>query len=430
MLKPPYGTIHIMIEYPDSEIYKKVFHGFPALSTLNAYTTDSAIKKEQRVKFESNEVRNPGLTTNITMDFKELNLLNKERVSIANKIQKDYKDLYIYALEKQQLTADMILASSTRNWEQFINVNRTFYGDYDTDIWNYSLYRLEKLLKERKGISKYEKSIKYLGENINIKYDKKKALDIESIINKPLSIETITEIKSITKREINIPAGEKFNSEEMRKIFSNALIEYNIDEKWQVEIHPDYEGFTIDPSTKRVYIPNNKEYSSARVQRLIPHEIGVHVQRKQNNDRNATLRILKRNCFSNTSEEGLATLVETVLNLNKPDQYISFMSIGLVLGLDGTKRDFRDLYELLINIYYLKDDDYKTDDAWTSCIKTFLGTDYNTKGVCYFRRKGYLQDYIYTKKYLLQNPDSVKDIFKFKYDYLNKTVSKAFQRYL
>lgn len=419
-----------MNKYPDSELYKEVFGDLPILSLLEIFTTQAEVKSAQKEKFEKNLIRNPEIATEISFDLINYEKLLKSKYEIVNGINESYIGLYKNALHKLELQLEIARASQANDWKLFKTANINLYGDYSIDLWNYSLFRLEEDIQKAEMSGEFNEEAAYLKKQINIRYDVESASSIKRIVDTPLKSETVKDIKSITQKGVKIPNKSEFTSKEMLVIFKRAVKVYGLNDSWKVTIHPDFEGFTVYPGIKAIYVPNNRVYTKERVLRLITHEIGVHAQRKDFNNNNATLKILRRDAYNNTTEEGLATLVEVSLRLSNTEQYISYLLVGLALGLDGTKRDFRDIYEILIRINIIRNGKANSNDVWTSCIKTFLGTDYSTKGVCYFRRKSYFQDFINVKRYLLKYPKAVPTIFKYKYDFLNEEIASLFKPYL
>jgi hypothetical protein len=405
----------------DSQLYEEVFKQ-PNLSLIAGFKSKRENKLKQQKLFETNQIRNPKLTHYNLVDYDIDKVISFYEDILSKEIQSEYNSLYQSAI-RNLLTSQKILRTSMQSdWTKFMEHNFVYFGKVDNGLWSFTQYQLEKLLDEAEEYPDLKTPIEYLRDHIDFKYNKSIVLEIEGELNQELPESIIRNIQLRCESRNSIKENSSYTTQEMIPIFENALEEYRILD-WDIELDNNYEGITVSSSKRIVYLPKNKSYEGSYLKRLIPHEIGVHVQRSFNSYQ-SNYQIIKYGRLSNLEEEGLAKVVENTLYESKSEISTSFLAVGLALGMDGTKRDFRDLYEILIRYYQILNTTRQKEiniknQAWSRSIKTYMGTDYKTPGVCFLRTKGYLEKELYTRQYLLKNQDSFEFIMNNKYDYLN-----------
>jgi hypothetical protein len=102
------------------------------------------------------------------------------------------------------------------------------------------------------------------------------------------------------------------------------------------------------------------------------------------------------------------------------------MGIALICGVDGTKRNFRDIYEFFVQYFTLQ----RTDDggeelsiqdlAWRRTVKLFRGTTGQNAGFCFTKDLVYADGYIDIVQALLDHPTEENRLFAGKYDPANE----------
>jgi len=105
------------------------------------------------------------------------------------------------------------------------------------------------------------------------------------------------------------------------------------------------------------------------------------------------------------------------------------LAISLACGLDGKKRDFREVFEIMQKFYYFQSlangvlpEQAKTSSnnkAWTRCVRTFRGTDCSTKGKCYTKDIAYAEGNIGVWDVISKNPGMLAHVDIGKFDPTN-----------
>lgn len=131
----------------------------------------------------------------------------------------------------------------------------------------------------------------------------------------------------------------------------------------------------------KYYEPLNR----SRLQRVVAHEVGVHVQR-------SLLHVLHQ---SDVAEEGVAVMVEQLLGQTyRASRTLRYIAAALAWGADGRSRTFRETHELLWRSYTIvggHDDVTAKRLAFRECARVFRGGIPEVAGAAYVKDKVYLE---------------------------------------
>lgn len=220
---------------------------------------------------------------------------------------------------------------------------------------------------------------------------------------------------------------EELDAHQIVSILNKALSNIGA-EGWTSEIsNGSRTAICVMNRKKTVQVPKTRKIPSLVIGKLIAHEICTHVYRSTVAE-HSPLQLLRYGLEHYLmAEEGLATATEQILSgkwkdFSGEDKYFA---IGLVQGLDGTKRDFRAIYEIMKEYYFLKfpskDSAALKEKAWKLCVRIFRGTPSNQKGVCYTKDIIYREGNIKIWQLLIENPAMYPHLFLGKYDPTNST---------
>ena len=220
----------------------------------------------------------------------------------------------------------------------------------------------------------------------------------------------------------------RYNAAQCKAILEQVLISDGLAEKgWSIVINEESIIVSTYPKRKIIYIPSNIAYTAEEIRRiLIGHEIKAHAWRYENAllTKNQTLE--EGTAASADIEEGLGILIECAIsgNLDNPsldrarDRYIT---AGLALGVDGVKRDAREVYEILWRMFVLRGNSEggSVEDqeaaakqvAYTHIENAFRGTSFTRKGVIYTKLKIYYEGLIKNAKFFKENINDIAEAF-------------------
>lgn len=295
----------------------------------------------------------------------------------------------------------------------FMRYSIFIYGKPSLDIFRFTLSSIKSEIESGLNSSNQETV-----EVANLLFKSINFPDIAPLISNP-SEELFRNAAEVTEKELgdlinieNISKSTGITSLEAQNIFMEALNKLNA-YGWNVIIDEQSSRKAIHVSQEdmQVVIPAGREFSINQIKSLIFHEIGTHVARRLNGER-SKLRLLGIGLDRYKDDEGIATMREQVL---KPEfgSYAGLdghLAISLACGLDGIKRNFRQVFEILFLYYKLRDlnkspnvqndkindiEKKAKESAYSRCIRTFRGTDCRIPGVCFtkdiFYREGNIE---------------------------------------
>lgn len=238
-------------------------------------------------------------------------------------------------------------------------------------------------------------------------------------------------------QDIYIDETKEYDAEEIKSIFEKALKNISAQDLFHVEcIHTATTAISVSQEKSIVKIPSSRVVSGTKLVYILGHEIGVHVARRvRGESSNISLLGLGLDGYL-SAEEGITSVWREAYygymkDFSKPEAY--YLAIGLALGLDGIPRNFREVFQILREIYLFrslkKRKNFESsvlkaeEDAWNRCIRIFRGTDCATKGVAYTKDQCYFLGNIKMKEYMTkiwQSGEDLPDLFQGKYDPTNE----------
>ncbi|MDP4038760.1 MAG: DUF1704 domain-containing protein, partial [bacterium] len=300
------------------------------------------------------------------------------------------KQIYRWKINEKLAQLGMMKAAAEGNMRRFERYNGFVYGEPDEDIFAFSVGRI------REDASK-NPDLAWAAKDLLETYPKIENLDVSLP-----SEETINYVREVTKRELSKiteiePFEGKIDAEQIVEIFNRVIGKLGLQDEWRVVVeNTSRTGISINQEEKAAKIPQSRELTQKSLEGLIAHEISTHVQRRINGE-GSKLKLLGLGLDRYlTGEEGVATMRQQVIGQENIDEFAGLdyhLGISFARGLDGEKRDFRGVFEVLEKknyFYNLKKGQGKDkakqmarNTAYNSCVRIFRGTDCKTKGVCF-----------------------------------------------
>ncbi len=416
---------------------------FGSFESFVYYRGDETYRAQQKQQFLSGEIENPSfdypLIKEEDLNKKEGELTNLKKDVLQNEPNEVVKQTYRWKLNEKIAELRMLRATKNNDMRKFQKYSEYIYGKPQFEIFAYTINNINKEI---------EKSLNSTDENI-----KKTALELKSMLPQNLSVEKVSELPN---QEIVNKVQEKttqiaesltgfskpkegdqiflelpFTNEEISDAFQNALGTLKADD-WKIIQGGESQSFSVNQEKKEVTVPKERQLSVDRLQALIVHEIGTHVARRLQGER-SQLQILGLGLDRyDTGEEGAATVREQALEgkVNDFRGLDGHLAISLASGIDGKKRDFKQVYEILEKYYLL--DELKSgknlekattgaqNKAYDRCFRTFRGTDCKTPGACFTKDIVYREGNIGTWNAIKENEDILVKLSIGKWDPANK----------
>ena len=219
-----------------------------------------------------------------------------------------------------------------------------------------------------------------------------------------------------------------YNAGQCRDILEKVLAEDGLAAKgWTIVINEASIIAATYPKQKIIYIPATIAYTADEIRRiLIGHEIKAHAWRYENALLTGNQILEEGTSTSADIEEGLGILIECAIagSLDNPsldrarDRYIT---AGLALGVDGVKRDAREVYEVLWRMFVIREalknptttiDEFAAKQvAYTHIENAFRGTSFARKGVIYTKLKIYYEGLVKNADFFREYGDDIQEAF-------------------
>lgn len=438
---------------------KKWFAEFAEIGGFQPHSlleVSSKARESQKAAFLTGEILNPSFSYE-KLDAGELVVSEKVLLDLKQRIKTEeenptVKQLYLWKINEKIAEARMLQATLSGNMRNFARYNRFIYGNPDKAVFTHTLTSLTQELGEAKQ-----------SPDIDLQ---KAAIELEAVLPKVDLAENENEITPppenvfLALREsvrgefenlIGLTDAEKkkYSSEDLKQIFEEALREIGIEQGWEVMVDKAKVVIGVDSAESQIGIPPEKIYLLRRVKNLLVHEIGIHVKRNLEGGK-SKLKLLSLGLDRYTrGEEGIATLTGNLAE--NPKEFGGYemldrqLAIGLGVGIDGKKRDFRGAFEIMQKYYFfqemqncanLKNPEKQAerkakaltkscDKAWLRCYRSFRGSDCETPGVCFAKDIAYAEGNIATWYLLGKNQELLGKLTLGKFDQTNPRHLKA-----
>ncbi len=223
-------------------------------------------------------------------------------------------------------------------------------------------------------------------------------------------IETVMDLKQTLEGEYAdllalVPyknGNETLSLEEAAVLFEQAHAERMTG--WSVHVVPGKSNIESRQSEKATLIGDKRKLlTGMKAVQLLLHENGIHVERRLRGD-NLGDPLLSGIGLAGYGdiEEGLGVAMEEIYEGKTRDsgtQY--YFALGMARGLDGTTRDFRDVFEIAWRreaLREVKNGQISEEaiakvrnKAYTQCVRIFRGTPCDIPGVVYTKDQAYFK---------------------------------------
>lgn len=177
----------------------------------------------------------------------------------------------------------------------------------------------------------------------------------------------------------NIRYKKSVSSKRLRKAMEEALVEQGLDD-WRVEA-TERKLASVYPAEKKIKINKKGKFTENALNRLVVHEIGVHVLRAANGYRQPFKIFALGLPGYLSTEEGLTSYFEEVSGNSDEEKMRDYA--GRVIAVESVCKNlsFKQTFERL------KEYGFRDGQAWRLAIRAHRGG-------------GYIKDHVYLKGYL------------------------------
>jgi len=388
---------------------------FEELSLLNG---NAEYRKQQKEEFIKGNIENPTLDypklETFDFDSKEQALLTLKKKILAEEKNEVVKQVYRWKLNERIAQLRALEATRDGNDHRALRYSKFIFGGPEKEIYEHTIFQIKNVVDEKMFSSDSDISSAAMR------------------LNKELFEIFMNNENTINPKEYNIPDlqstkdGPEYSAEEIKVAFDEYLRKNNL-EDWIIVVNPETTKILVRQENKSVNIPVDKKLSQLELEALIEHELGTHALRREKGER-SKLRLLGFGLDRYLKgEEGVATYKEQQIKGSKGFRGLDYhFAISLALGIDGEKRDFRKVFEILKDYHFINSKkekgvalNFARDEAWNDCVRIFRGTTCKTPGACLTRDIVYREGNIGVWNVVKNNPEEAKRFSVGKYDPAN-----------
>ncbi|MFC1633165.1 tyrosine/phenylalanine carboxypeptidase domain-containing protein [Patescibacteria group bacterium] len=426
-----------IIPRSEQALDERWFAKFKDVSIFQAYeyyVGDPEERAEQKEAFINNEVDNP------TLDYPKLDLeslqehegylVEFKKDLLLNEANENIRQIYRWKVNEKIAENRMMQASVNGDMRHFERYSKFVYGEPSPEIFAGVINMIREQAQSNLGSSNKELdeiSQRVLAQLPDFPEAKTIALPSQKAIDSAYG-KTILELGDLVQIS---EEQEEYDAKEMKEIFQAALNNIEVND-WNVVVSEQNKAtMSVDQESKQVLIPKNKKVTFEKLKGLLAHEIGTHIVRRKKGER-SRLKLLSLGLDRyEKGEEGLSTMAEQALSGNMQDYagIVGHLSIGLAKGIGGKPKDFRQLFNVMTDIYTMnrlaegknleKAQDLARKRAWNNCVRVFRGTDCKTPGVVFTKDIIYREGNIGVWDVLGKNPEEQMRFTVGKYDPAN-----------
>lgn len=378
---------------------------------------EKGARENQKKDFILGVCENPTLDypdlEKINVDQKEQDLLELKKDILEQEDNETIKQVYRWKINAKIAELRMLKETKSGNNRRFLRYSEFIYGKPEKEIFDYTMNQIKKVIDNK--IKDPNESLQIAAQRLSDELGSYIQDETGSLAELKYSMKKSSESGNFAKTE--------YGAEEIKIAFEQALEKYKLS-GWEILIDNAHSAISVRQANKTVYIPSDRKMNEKKLTALIEHEIGTHVLRRENGER-SKLKLLGLGLDRYLKgEEGIATYEEQkIAGANEFAGFEGHLAISLALGMDGKKRNFREVYEILKDYYFInskKEESeaiaYAENTAWSRCVRTFRGTTCDTPGFCLTRDIVYREGNVGVWNVIKNNPEEVKRFSVGKYD--------------
>ncbi len=207
----------------------------------------------------------------------------------------------------------------------------------------------------------------------------------------------LKEAKNILKTDEE-EVWKRYSRLSTTKKFMDNLVLRRFD--WKVKEKEVVAGAAFNTKNKTLFINRNRDFSESDVKRLIVHEIGTHITRAENSNKNKYKMFKFGFPGYLETEEGLAAYNEYKAGLLSPRILRNYAGRVLANHL-SLKNSFNTVYNHLLGYF-------PRDDAWTLTLRSKRGLSDTSKPGAFTKDHIYLKGFLKVKSFAENGGDMEK----------------------
>ncbi|MCA9365802.1 DUF1704 domain-containing protein [Candidatus Kaiserbacteria bacterium] len=391
---------------------------------LHSYRLSKDFLDNQYNLFISDQVRNPEvqpfLYSESDVRLAQDRLIELRSMILQEEQEKSISQAYIRNIDFKLKELNMLMASLAVDCVAFKKANQSLYDSLQQEVVDDILYKLNT-----KYNSFFPKATPV--ENLQKLRSKISTLPLENF-STLLPFDTL-----------DVDKSSLYQANTVCAMWSEVLAE--VAPAWKCELSDEFQHMHVNIRKRLVSIPNKAKFRGSRINKMLFHEIGTHVLRRENGKK-SKLQLLSIGLDNyQPAEEGLSIMMEQIVggsfkDFGGLDKYLALMiAKGYV---DGIERDFRDTFIMLRDYFVArKRVRHNSDDAtrianeraWAICWRIFRGGKPEIPGCCFMKDKIYREGNILMWNLFINNNKHFSNVSAGKFNPADSQHRKLVEKY-
>lgn len=375
----------------------------PVVPMVKYLGLDETERLQQRELFCSGVVRNPQFSyPELDGEKLRVTLMKLGKIEVPSELPQAVRELVADKIDHTRTVTQMLIATADGRYDEHLVLSGEAYGTPDeATFW---------------GIVKRQ-SVPGLKLPSDVVTTHPPGDNVVSFVSRQVYQQYQPVLDMITDESYDAAGIEAALNQVV------SLYPVLVEDGWKAEINPSKGSLTIINDTQTIAVPPDRYMDRLELACRAVHEVLTHALRRSNGKR-SSLKMLQLGFPEYIEgEDGLALFREGGLrgNVEEFDRWDYYLSVGLALGLDGTSRDFRDVYDIMAALYgQTMPAEQAAEKAFERCYRVFRGTDGQQTGTCNTKDIGYYTGCQRMWSWLPFNQDEWRRLDVGKYDPTNE----------
>lgn len=403
---------------------------FGVVKILEGDAEQHAIQKKL---FLNNDIENPKFTyphISPVVLLKEMEslkalekkILNTEKNQIVLKV---YQERILYRLDTLQL----LIAIEKKDSDLFLFFVERVFGMPTKKAYEETIDSLHRFLEDAEKNVKEDffeiiaAAKKFLPQKSEMEKRFVITDEMREKVRHPILVECKNIFDFFTQHE-----EAQYKAAEITDILKIALDSFGLYDWKIVTRKKNSVSIFLDHTKKTIYIPEHIQKSKDELFAVIIHEIYSHILRHEHGA-SSPLQLLGFGIIDwYHAEEGIAVVREEALFPNICDlrRLLLHAGISFGIGMDGVKRNFREVYDFIFLFFSIEAGVqkksiadahiYAREKAWNTTVRIFRGTQNQEKGVVFTKDISYREGRLNIWEVVRDYPEEIARFNRGKYN--------------
>lgn len=422
------NTVNRKLSRPDDTTWYQVFRPLPLRQPHHYFDESKDTRSKQKKYFLEQKIPVPHLDRPLVFSQDLAATMRPLQAFLAQINQSKTVSLQ-YSLYQRRIRElidgfKLVQASKDNDWNGWQLLNEKLYGPIDRDIfwgvYGYFQRQAEQVQAHsdttEAQISAADYFLSKVSADVNIPWYRPQE-EIFMALRRQVQAD-LAQLESIVQPQT------MFNADEVCLVFEKVFKAFGIDDVWEVKKNqtPTQATLRVNRQNRQMIIPAHFTCNRKKLLAILVHEVGIsprfagHILRSHNGQQTNFKLLAAGLDHYNIGEEGICILWEqlTLGEYAQDRKMLLYFLLGMITGVDGTKRGFAEIFTLVQSYYQWKFPQLSIEEqnsrAYEVCMRLFRGTDTQQTGIAFMKDKIYYEGNVRLWQLLEKNPQLIHNL--------------------